>query len=226
MKRWTIVALANKPYLPHIKKMAETLKRSGTNAHTCFTLVNCTARLPVDEVVYEKVEEEKTGLYMDNETYYSIWGKPRTLRRIINRGDSDYVIWIDADSYIFKNLDAPLELMENFDMCSKAKVSTGRKLTGIISMACTKKMADFCTAWENDTYAWAKKRSKPWSSSQRTMNKVLWPRYRKKISFWGVPGHVFDIKWRENSYIWNACGVDDRAKFEEAWKKYEIKKAK
>ena len=87
LKRWTIVALANKPYLQNIRWLAETLKASGTNAKTVFSLVNCTTDLPVDETIHEKVSKKE-------EVHYCIWGKPRTLRRIIERGDCDYVVWI------------------------------------------------------------------------------------------------------------------------------------
>lgn len=216
MKRWTIVALANKPYLPYVKRLAESLAKVKTKAYTCFSLVNCTADLPVDEIIYERTGNDKAGLYHNSEAYYCIWGKPRTLRRIIKRGHSDYVIWIDADSFVLRNFDSFLEKMERFEMCSKQKVSNGKMLTGMIGMHCSKKMKKFCDEWEWQTHLYALRAKKPWSSSQRTMNTIMWPKWKRKVRFLRVPGNVFDLKWRKKSHIWTACGVDDRKVFAEA----------
>ena len=104
-------------------------------------------------------------------------------------------------------------------MCSKQKRSNEKMLTGMISMKCTDKMVKLCNEWDQVTLEYASKARKPWSSSQRSMNTILWPRWKKRVSFWPIPGKIFDLKWRKNSYVWTAAGVDDRIKFERVCKK-------
>ena len=202
MKKWALVSIANGPYVKYLKAMLESVRASGTNVDVVVTVVNSGHEelKPLCDVVIGICGQTSRT----EESRFCVHHKPHIIKQAM--GEYEHVVFLDADSVVWGNLDKALEDMEGYDFCCKRKKS-GRITTPMLAMKSSDKMRRFCDFHAEATRVRAAQSKKPWGAGQRSMHEV-WDKYHNEVSLYRIPGDILDVKWRIGSLIWTACRVD------------------